>query len=81
MPAMGADGLTEDDWSLLLGRIRSGKCTPFLGAGAAAGSLPLASEIARRSAESSGYPLNDPHDLARVAQYLAVRMGDAMIPN
>ena len=78
--AMGANGLTDDDWSLLLSRIKSGKCTPFLGAGAAAGTLPVASDIAKRWAEASGYPLNDPHDLARVAQYVAVRMGDAMIP-
>lgn len=25
--------MTEDGWKVLLGRIKEGKCTPFLGAG------------------------------------------------
>jgi hypothetical protein len=73
-------GLTEDDWELLLGRIRAGNCTPFLGAGISAGTLPLGGEIARRWSEEYDYPLDDGHDLARVAQFLAIRRNDAMFP-
>jgi hypothetical protein len=72
--------VTDQDWEILLGRIKSGSCTPFLGAGASAGTLPLGAEIARRWAKSYDYPLDDSHDLARVAQFLAVRSTDAMLP-
>src|SRR3954453_13620674 len=78
VPAPG--GLTEDDWELLLGRIRAGNCTPFLGAGISAGTLPLGGDIARKWSKEYGYPLDDGHDLARVAQFLAIRRGDAMFP-
>src|SRR6266511_5906779 len=67
------------NWNLLLSRIESGNCTPFLGAGAAAGTLPLGGDIARRWADESGYPLSDIADLARVAQFIAVH-DDPMAP-
>jgi hypothetical protein len=60
-------------------RIRAGKCTPFLGAGAAYGVLPLGSQIAQDWAQKFGYPLEDAGNLARVATYLAVQY-DAMYP-
>lgn len=71
--------LDDRDWNLLLRRIKDGKCTPFLGAGACFGVLPLANDIALRWAEQYHYPLEDRGDLARVAQYLAVQY-DAMFP-
>lgn len=71
--------VTERDWERLLTRIVDGKCTPFLGAGASAGTLPLGAEIARRWAAEEGYPLDDEWDLARVAQFLGVN-GDSMWP-
>jgi hypothetical protein len=64
----------------LLARIADGVCTPFLGAGAAAHALPLGGQIAERWAREIRYPLDDPHDLARVAQFLAVDQDDAMYP-
>jgi hypothetical protein len=64
--------LEESDWDLLLRRINQGKCTPFLGAGACFGVLPLGSNIAQQWAKEKGYPLEDSYDLARVAQFLAV---------
>jgi SIR2-like domain len=70
----------ESDWQLLLRRISSGACTPFLGAGACAGTLPLGSEIAARWASENDYPLEDSYDLARVAQYIGVHQDDAMYP-
>jgi SIR2-like domain len=69
----------ERDWELLLARIADGLCTPFLGAGATAHALPLASDIAREWAARHRYPLDDSDDLARVAQFLAVRH-DPMFP-
>ena len=71
--------LQDRDWTLLLRRIKDGKCTPFLGAGACAGTLPLGADIAREWAEEYQYPLEDRGDLARVAQYLAVQY-DPMFP-
>ncbi len=68
--------LNESDWNLLLRRIRKGKCTAFLGAGACYGVLPLGVEIAQRWAKEHHYPLEDCHDLTRVAQYLATIQDD-----
>ncbi|MEA2002353.1 MAG: SIR2 family protein [Actinomycetota bacterium] len=67
-----ADRLDDRDWETLLQRIKDGKCTPFLGAGASAEVVPLGSQLATRWAEAHGYPLRDSTQLARVAQYLAV---------
>ena len=71
--------LGERDWDLLLRRIKAGKCTPFLRAGACYGVLPLGSHIAQEWAEEHDYPLEDCGDLARVAQFLAVQY-DPMFP-
>ncbi len=71
--------LEDKDWDSLLRRIQDGNCTPFLGAGACAGFIPLGSEIAQEWARSYGYPLTDCWDLARVAQFLAVKR-DPMFP-
>jgi SIR2-like domain len=77
LPSEGADA---SFWEVLLARIAAGNCTPFLGAGAGVGTLPLGHEIAARWADRYGYPLEDPHDLPRVAQFVGVHYGDAMIP-
>lgn len=67
-----SSSLTDGDWETILGRIRDGQCTPFLGAGVCHGSIPLGAEIARSWASEFGYPLDDCADLARVAQFMAV---------
>lgn len=71
--------LENKDWDLILNRIKFGKCTPFLGAGACAGILPLGSMVAKEWARQHNYPLDDDYDLVRVAQYLAVEV-DPMFP-
>jgi len=71
--------LEDKDWNLLLRRIKDGKCTPFIGAGACYGKIPLGNEISRDWASTHKYPLNDCSDLARVAQFLAVNE-DPMSP-
>ena len=72
--------LTENEWTILLSRIKGGRCTPFLGAGASYGALPLGSDIAQEWAQEHDYPLKDRADLPRVAQYLATKYGDSTFP-
>jgi hypothetical protein len=71
--------INETEWLLLLRRIKDGKCTPFLGAGACYGVLPLAREIAKDWSREHKSPMTDCDDLARVAQFLAVKF-DPMFP-
>jgi hypothetical protein len=74
------DNLRETDWKLLLERIDRRECTPFLGAGACYGTLPLGSAIAQDWARSEAFPFDDQHsDLAKVAQFLSVTY-DAVHP-
>ena len=68
-----ANTLDESDWNILIKRIYAEKCTPFIGAGACAGTLPLGSDIARNWAKEHSYPLHDAGDLARVSQFLALK--------
>jgi hypothetical protein len=70
-----AGGLGQGDWNNLLSAIKTGRCTPFLGAGASSASLPLGSQLAREWAIEYGYPLPDSEDLIRVSQYLLVENG------
>lgn len=71
--------LREEDWDVLLRRIRDGRCTPFLGAGAAYGVLPLGSDIAKTWAQKYNYPMEDVSNLISVAQFLALKF-DPMLP-
>ncbi len=65
-------GMDDGDWEILLGRVRDGKCTPFLGAGASAHILPTGADLADRWASELGYPRPERGDLARIAQYIAI---------
>jgi len=71
--------MDERDWEILLSRIRSEKCTPFLGAGASAHILPNGAALADRWADEVGYPLQERGDLAQVAQYMAITR-DSLFP-
>jgi SIR2-like domain len=71
--------LEEKDWHLLLRRIRDGRCTPLIGAGANYGILPLGSDIAREWSQRFNYPESDTHNLVRVAQYTSV-LNDPLFP-
>ena len=72
--------LRDEDWSVLLHRIKDGKCTPFLGAGAAYGFLPLGADISRMWAARYEYPMEDPSNLISVAQFLALKYSDSVFP-
>jgi SIR2-like domain len=65
----------EHAWEQTLDMIGFSECTPFVGAGASAGLVPLASDLALRLAEKYGFPFEDTRDLARVTQFAAVREG------
>jgi hypothetical protein len=74
------DTINDKDWNRLIGRIKKGMCTPFLGAGACYGFLPLGSDIAKDWAKLYKYPFQDSNtDLPRVAQFLAIDQ-DGMFP-
>jgi hypothetical protein len=75
-----ADGLTPIQWKVLADSVRKGECTPLLGAGACTPTLPTGSQLARELAAEYRYPLSDPEDLARVAQFLALSSGDVKFP-
>jgi SIR2-like domain len=74
-----SEGFTDRDWEILIKRIKDKKCTPFLGAGACYGVLPLGGDIAREWANQYQYPLDDTSNLVAVAQYLALK-NDRMFP-
>jgi hypothetical protein len=65
--------LPREDWSLLIERIETGRCTPFLGAGAAAELLPLGREVAEELAREFEYPFENTADLIKVSQYVAIK--------
>jgi hypothetical protein len=68
-----SQGLDDNDWNRLIKRIKEGKCTPFLGGDVRAGVLADPCMVARAWAKQHEYWQRDCDDLARVAQYLAVR--------
>ena len=68
-----ANALGDTEWDDLLYRISRGKCTPFLGAGVNHGILPLGTELADRLAAEFDYPFPDCRDLAKVAQFVALK--------
>ena len=68
--------LNDNDWEVLIRRIKDGRCTPILGAGAIRGPS-LRTAVSQKWATEYGYPLTDGTDLARVARFLSVEFQDA----
>jgi hypothetical protein len=64
---------SETFWPFLLRNIEDGLCTVFLGPHINAQLLPDTTTLARRLAREYTYPLSDVHNLARVAQYIALK--------
>src|SRR5215213_3342655 len=65
--------LRERDWSDLLRQISKGRCTPFIGADVCKDLYLTKPARSQRWADDEDYPLEDRSELARVAQFLAVR--------
>jgi hypothetical protein len=72
--------IDENDWKTLLQRIEDGTCTPFLGAGASFGYVPLGSQIAQRWAKDHGFPFPGRSDLPKVAQFYSTQAPDVLSP-
>jgi hypothetical protein len=72
--------LKDYHWNNLLNALYQKKCTPFIGAGASAQWLPLASDLSKGWAEKYDYPLEDVSDLSRVAQFLELEYDDPLFP-
>jgi hypothetical protein len=70
--------LQDGDWRRLIDQLKSGECTPFLGAGACHGVLPSGAELCSQWAELYSYPFADHGDLPRVMQYAAISERDAV---
>jgi hypothetical protein len=73
-----AEVLAENDWEVLVTRIKDGTCTPFIGAGASYPSIGLGGTIAKDWSIEIGYPLADNSNLSRVAQYIALNPGGSL---
>jgi hypothetical protein len=84
-PDQGTRGLGYH-WKTLIGKIRAGRCTPILGAGAAFPALPLAKDLAEELlrdeevATGKSAPPIDRTDLAKVTEYIAVKRYDNVWP-
>src|SRR5258707_1890136 len=72
--------LSPDDWFFLIQTLKSGLCTPFLGAGASSMTLRTGADIAREWAKKHNYPMEDSDDLPKVAQFMAVKYRTARLP-
>jgi SIR2-like domain len=84
LQAAGARPLSGDDWRLILRRMRSELCVPFLGAGASLGTrdqpgLPTARQLAEALARECEFPGADTGDFLRVAQYFAMSQDEAAV--
>ena len=70
--------MDDREWDRLVEQISQGDCTPFLGAGACSGTLPLAAKLSRKWADRYDYPFSDKTNLAEVTQFAAVIERDAV---
>jgi hypothetical protein len=62
----------DREWNRLVDQINRGDCTPFLGAGACAGTLPSGNDLSEVWADRYDYPFENRRDLAEVMQYAGV---------
>ena len=65
-------------WQLIMRRIVSERCVPFLGAGASLGfegevGLPSGGQLSKMIADECQYPGDDPYDFLRVAEFYRMK--------
>ena len=70
---ISSSGNHETFWPFLLQNISYGKCLPILGPRVNEGLLPDAQIMAQKLAEKYEYPLPDPQNLRRVAQFVGLK--------
>jgi SIR2-like domain len=72
--------LGPENWRKLAESILAGECTPFLGAGACAPTLPTGNELSQALARQFEYPLVNSTELAHVTQFIAIKSRDSLRP-
>jgi len=68
-------------WPFVLDNILDGRVTVFLGPRVTNGLLPERGTVAQKLAAKIGYPLSDPENLAKVAQYFAFADSESLRRN
>ncbi len=75
-----SEALDDEGWKVLLRRIHTQKCTPFLGPETCFDfSIPSASVLAGEWADEHDYPFDDRNNLPRVAQFVAYQAHQGII--
>ncbi|WP_198167982.1 SIR2 family NAD-dependent protein deacylase [Herbidospora yilanensis] len=68
--------MSKKDWERLIYQLRTGHCTPFVGAGASMSVLPSGRRLSKTLAAKCDYPGPETSELPRVAQYASFEYGD-----
>jgi hypothetical protein len=71
------NGFTEEDWEDLLFYINEKNTTPFLGSGISREHFGSGNELAEKIANAFDYPFDDVFNLAKVAQFAAIKKRDS----
>ncbi|MEU7829012.1 hypothetical protein [Nonomuraea sp. NPDC049129] len=71
--------MKDSDWARLINQLRTGYCTPFIGAWASDGNVASGSSLSREWVARYTYPFVDHGDFARVMQYVRTVLGDAAL--
>ena len=71
-------GMEDENWITLCGRLARDRCVPIVGAGASHPWLPLGGQLAAWLSDKKDYPFKDDYDLPRVAQFIHV-MDDPLV--
>jgi hypothetical protein len=81
VPGFGDERKGFEKWPAMVRSVRQGRCTPILGAGVVEPLLGSTRELARRWAETYGYPMaqHSMEDLPQVAQYVAVDQDEGFV--
>jgi hypothetical protein len=73
LPMAELKNFKEDDWILLIDRIKDKGCTPFIGPGVHEDGFERLSALARGFAQRWDYPLEDSGELARVGRFVSAK--------
>lgn len=80
VPGFGDAGAGFEKWRTLVRSIQEGRCTPILGFGLLEPLIGSSREIARRWADTFGFPMTaGREDLPQVAQFVAVNQDDRFV--
>lgn len=72
-PDNSTHGFTDEDWEDLFFYINDKNTTPFLGAGISIDRIGSGKELSEKIANEFDYPFDDTSNLAKVAQFAAIK--------